>query len=89
MCGLGAMLVPTLVGGIMQAVSGSTKSYTPDEIPLAATNPEPMVPEPTLGVDNTDGSKKAKQGRSALVIERNPSVGVAGGRSSGVNVAGG
>ncbi len=89
MCGIGA-LAPLLIGGVMQAVSGGMNSYKPDEIPLAANNPEPATPEPTLGVDNSNNaSKTANKGKSALTIDRNPSVGFSGDRRSGVNVAGG
>lgn len=87
MCGVATALATSLLGGIMTMASGGgTKSYTPDEIPLNQTTPEPATPEPTLGVNNTDNAKTA-QGRNSLVKNMNPGVSVGGQRSSGINVA--
>lgn len=75
----------SLLGG---GKGGGTQSYTPQEQELAVQNPTPETPEPTLGVDNSDNaSGTAKKGKSALVIQRNPSVGLAGSTTgTGVSV---
>lgn len=81
-----AALATSLFGG---SKGGGTQSYTPQEIEMTPNIPDPTPAEPTLGIDNSDASaSKAKQGKSALVIKRNPGVSVPGGGGSGVNVAG-
>lgn len=91
MCGA-AVVAPLALAAASTLVSGKSrgvKSYSPDEVELNANNPTPELEEPTLGVDNSNTTNaQAKRGKSALVIQRNPSVGVSGSSTgSGVNVA--
>lgn len=90
MCG--AALIAPLAMAATSLISGKSKgvqSYNPQEVELAPNNPTPETQDPTLGVDNTDATGAAtKKGKSALVIQRNPSVGVSGASGgSGVAVA--
>lgn len=92
MCGA-AVLAPLAIGALGsvfgQQKSSGVQSYSPEQEELLISNPTPELAEPTLGVDNSDTTTKTgSKGKSALVINRNPGVGVQGTRGSGVNVVG-